>query len=135
MTRMSHLPLTTVLTRSYAVNVRDVSTTGCLLETHKPMLTGTVGLLTLEFGGKRRIEAFRICRTHRLEGAGTVYLAGAEFLLTMPPGQDSLRVAVAQLEALEGVENGSRQGTIPGAAMTIPLAAPSGAAVPRTDAH
>ena len=93
--------LTAAVVKYCSVTVRDVSTSGCLLETRIPLPVGTVGMLEVTLGGRLRREPFRVCRTQRVEGAGAVHLAGLEFLRVEPADDASVRTAVAQLEVLE----------------------------------
>ena len=53
-----------VLLRNLPLMVRDVSSSGCLIESSAPLQVGTVGWLEVEFEGERRFEWFRIARVH-----------------------------------------------------------------------
>jgi len=84
-----------VLLRNLPLTVRDVSSSGCLIESSAPLQVGTVGWLEVEFEGERRFEWFRIARVHtRGESA---FLAGVEFLPLAAAGADSLRSAIGRL--------------------------------------
>ena len=84
-----------VLLRNLPLTVRDVSSSGCLIESSSPLQVGTVGWLEVEFEGERRFEWFRIARVHtRGESA---FLAGVEFLPLAAAGSDSLRSAIGRL--------------------------------------
>ena len=84
-----------VLLRNLPLLVRDVSSSGCLIESSAPLQVGTVGWLEVEFEGERRFEWFRIARVHtRGESA---FLAGVEFLPLAAAGSDSLRSAIGRL--------------------------------------
>ena len=76
-----------VLLRNLPLTVRDVSSSGCLIESSAPLQVGTVGWLEVEFEGERRFEWFRIARVHaRGEHA---FLAGVEFLPLAAASADS----------------------------------------------
>jgi hypothetical protein len=76
------------------VRLVDISRAGCLLESSRQMEVGTTGEFRVEFGGQVFWEELRITRCVRLEGSGTVYRLGAEFLRMRPPNGSSLRRAV-----------------------------------------
>src|SRR5262249_13102932 len=82
--------------KSADVRVWDMSAGGCLLESRERLPIGTVGLLSMEFDGRRRREWFRICRVHAEEGRRGMCLLGAEFLPLAPAGVDSLRRAASE---------------------------------------
>lgn len=84
-----------VLLRNVPLIVRDVSSGGCLIESHTPLRIGSVGWLEVEFEGARRFEWFRIARVHAQDSE--TFLAGAEFLPLSAAGVDSLRGAVGRL--------------------------------------
>ena len=86
-----------LLLRDVAVQVRDLSTGGCLLETRSYLRVGTIGVLEMEIEGKRRVEWFRICRSQATHGRSGAYLAGAEFLPLGAPGHSSLRGVVGRM--------------------------------------
>ena len=90
-----HAMTNAVLLRNLPLMVRDVSSSGCLIESSAPLQVGTVGWLEVEFEGERRFEWFRIARVHmRGESA---FLAGVEFLPLAAAGSDSLRSAIGRL--------------------------------------
>ena len=90
-----HAMTNAVLLRNLPLMVRDVSSSGCLIESSAPLQVGTVGWLEVEFEGERRFEWFRIARVHtRGESA---FLAGVEFLPLAAAGADSLRSAIGRL--------------------------------------
>ena len=86
------------LIRVVPVQVRDLSTGGCLLETRAYLPVGTVGVLEMEIEGKRCVEWFRIRRTQDTQGRSGTYLLGAEFLLPVAvAGEAALRGAVGRV--------------------------------------
>ena len=86
------------------MQVRDLSTGGCLLETRAYLPIGTVGVLDMEIEGKRCVEWFRIRRTQATQGRSGAYLFGAEFLLPVAvAGECSLRGAVRRVYRVDRV--------------------------------
>lgn len=86
------------------MQVRDLSTGGCLLETRAYLPIGTVGVLDMEIEGKRCVEWFRIRRTQATQGRSGAYLFGAEFLLPVAvAGESSLRGAVRRVYRVDRV--------------------------------
>ncbi len=119
-----------VLVRRLSIRVLEISRAGCLIESAAPLVEGTVGLLDLDMSGRRRIEAFRICRTEVREGASPAYRAAAQFLTIAAPSEHTLRQEVGALEA--GLIDRADAGTMSGDALTSPAEneAPCGAGGP-----
>ena len=90
----------TSLTRSKPIRIYDVSAGGCLLESREPLPVGTVGLLTMDFDGRRRQEWIRVCRVQADESRRGPCLVSVEFLPLEPAGAESLRGAVLRLRAV-----------------------------------
>jgi PilZ domain len=80
-----------VLTRDQFVHVLNVSRCGCLLETTSPLEAGTVAMLRVSIDGQEYSDDVRVIRCQHVEGAGSTYRVGVEFLWTTLPGVDSLR--------------------------------------------
>jgi Flp pilus assembly pilin Flp len=98
------LTIDAALIRRVSVQVRDLSTGGCLLETRVYLPVGTVGVLEMEIEGKRCVEWFRIRRTQDTQGRSGAYLFGAEFLLPVAvAGETSLRGAVSRAFRIDRV--------------------------------
>jgi len=89
--------ISAVLLKDVDVRVRDVSTSGCLLESQARLAVGTVGMLDVEFEGQRRVEWFRVCRVQAGDGGGGAFFVGAEFLPFAAAGQQSLRGTVSRM--------------------------------------
>ena len=85
-----------VLTRELQVRIINCSYSGCLVETDARVEVGTVGSLRLVFDGNELSDDVQVVRCQPIQGAGSVYQVGAQFLLTGPPGDRSLRRAVTQ---------------------------------------
>jgi hypothetical protein len=76
------------------VRLIDVSRSGCLLETRCQVAPGTAGEIRIDFDGRVLIEALRVTRCRRIEGAGPIYRLGAEFIRTRQLDDWSLRRAL-----------------------------------------
>lgn len=86
------------------MQIRDLSTGGCLLETRAFLPVGTVGALDVEIEGKRFVEWFRIRRTQATHGRSGAYLFGAEFLFPIAvAGESSVRGAVRRVYRVDRV--------------------------------
>jgi len=69
---------------------------------------GTVGELRLEVEGELLVDDVHVTRCVRIEGAGSSYLVGAEFVRTRSPSQRSIRRAVAGiLRGVPQAQNGA----------------------------
>ena len=88
-----------VIVTETSVQVRDISATGAQLETAVYLPLGTIGLLELEFDGARRVEWFRVCRIHTVQGRTGVHVAAAEFLPIAAADDRSLRGSVRRFLA------------------------------------
>jgi hypothetical protein len=82
-----------VLIREWDVHVLNVSGSGCLVESQTEIDEGTTATLTVETGGEDFSDAVRVTRCERVQGAGSRYLVGTEFLWTSVPGPYSVRRA------------------------------------------
>ena len=76
-----------VLARNMPSRLIEISRSGCLLESGHRMEDGTVGELRLEVDGELFVDDVRVTRCVRVEGSGSSYLVGAEFLQTRRPGE------------------------------------------------
>jgi len=83
------------LARNVSTRLIDVSRTGCLLESRQRVEPGTVGELRLELEAETFVDDVRVTRCVLVEGSGSVYLVGAEFVQTHRPGERSIRWAVS----------------------------------------
>jgi hypothetical protein len=80
-----------VLLKDVVIWVRNVSAGGCLFESTTPLPLGTIGVLDVGLDGARRVEWFRVCRVHTVDGDRGAYVFGVEFLPLAVAGGDSLR--------------------------------------------
>jgi hypothetical protein len=83
-----------MLARNVSTRLLDISRTGCLLETRQSVEDGTVGELRLQVDREVFVDDVRVTRCVLVEGSGSVYLMGAEFVQTRRPGERSIRRAV-----------------------------------------
>ena len=91
-----------VLISSTPVRLLEISRTGCLLESDRRLDEGVAGEFRVEIDGRPNSEEVRITRCVRLDGSGSRYRVGAEFLRTRPLGSGSLRGAVGALDMVGG---------------------------------
>ena len=95
-----------MLARSVPTRLIDISRTGCLLESRQRVENGTVGELQLQVQRETFVDDVRVTRCVLVEGSGSIYRVGAEFVQTRRPGENSIRRAIAAI--LRGlVSNGS----------------------------
>jgi len=83
-----------VLARGIPARLIEISRSGCLLESSHRVGDGIVGELRLEVGGELLVDDVRVTRCVLVEGSGSSYLVGAEFVQTRRPGERSIRRAV-----------------------------------------
>lgn len=83
-----------VLARSIPARLIEISRSGCLLESSHRVGDGIVGELRLEVGGELLTDDVRVTRCVLVEGSGSSYLVGAEFVQTRRLGERSIRRAV-----------------------------------------
>ena len=85
-----------MLTRERRVRVINISASGCLMESQRRLVVGTVGLFRLHWGTQEYEDGIVVVRCLAIEGAGGVYHVGARFLWTTLPHLRSIRHAVAR---------------------------------------
>jgi pilus assembly protein Flp/PilA len=83
-----------VLARGIPARLVEISRSGCLLESSHRVGDGIVGELRLEIGGELLVDDVRVTRCVLVEGSGSSYLVGAEFVQTRRPDERSIRRAV-----------------------------------------
>ena len=89
-------PRRAILERKQPVDIKDVSRSGCSLESPQPLPVGAVGVLAVDIEGRTHAEVFRVSRAGAA-GPGNQYEAGVEFL-PMPADAPSLVEVVAELD-------------------------------------
>jgi hypothetical protein len=118
-----------VLARTIPSRVIDVSRSGCLLESEHRVEEGTVGELRVEIRGQAFFDDVRVTRCVRVEGSGSRYLVGAEFLQTRRPDEQSIR------RALVGLLRGVTSPETPSKLLKDPRKAASNAATTNVNAR
>jgi len=96
-----------VLTRRVPVRVRDVSASGCQLESLDGLPEGSIGLLELSSAAGHQTETLRVCRSRRVPGAARPWRSGARFLGLRAPMASSLRNLAARFEIVDELGNPS----------------------------
>lgn len=86
-----------VLTRDVPVRLLNISVSGCLVESRSRLEPGTAGALTIRVGTDEYTDALRVARVQQVQGAGSTWHIGGEFLWTSQPGLRSLRRVVGRL--------------------------------------
>jgi len=97
----SSLPALGVLMRRVPIRVRDVSTSGCQLESPDILMEGAVGQLEIAIDGQLQKEPLRVCRSVRTPGGQWPWRSGAHFLALEVPSPASVRNVVARFEILD----------------------------------
>ena len=83
-----------VLARQIPTRLLEISLSGCLLESALRIEEGTVGALRLEVEGHAYSDDVRATRCVAIEGSGSRYLVGVEFLRTGRSDDTSIRRAM-----------------------------------------
>ena len=86
-----------MLARDVPTRLIDISRTGCLLESRHRVEDGTVGELQLQVKSETFVDDVRVTRCVLVEGSGSIYRVGAEFVQTRRPGERSIRRAIAAI--------------------------------------
>jgi c-di-GMP-binding flagellar brake protein YcgR len=103
-------PEPAILVADAQIRLVDISRSGCLIESRRHVAPGTTGELRVDVGGQTLSEQVRITRCVRVEGSGSLYRVGVEFLRTRQFDQSSLRRAVYGIRERAGgaFVNGTR---------------------------
>ena len=89
-----------VLMRELRIRVINVSTGGCLLESHGRIEVGTIGTLKVRLGTEECADDVEVVRCEAVRGAETVYHVGVRLLRRSPRHGRSIRQAVARHEGV-----------------------------------
>ena len=95
-------PKRAVLVTRSAVDIGDVSRSGCRFETSDPLPVGSVGMLSVTISGEQHLEMFRVSRAKPMPKHDRLYEIGVEFL-PLPAEHASLQDVVVQLESLDSL--------------------------------
>ena len=85
-----------VLGKELSVRVLNGSPSGCLFETSSRIDVGTIASLRVHLNGHEFLDDVRVIRCQQIEGAGSLFHVGAEFLWTATPSRHSLRQMMKQ---------------------------------------
>ena len=91
------LDVTGMLAKNVPTRLLEISRTGCLLESRQRVEDGTVGELQLELQRETFVDDVRVTRCVLVEGSGSIYRVGAEFVQTRRAGEHSIRRAIAAI--------------------------------------
>jgi PilZ domain len=80
-----------VLGKELRIRVLNCSPSGCLLETRARLEVGTVASLRMTLQGEEFVDDVQVVRCQPIEGAGSIFHIGAQFLWTGTPSPRSLR--------------------------------------------
>jgi len=86
-----------MLARNLPMRLIDIGRTGCLLESHQRVENGTLGELRLQVDAEIFVDDVRVTRCVLVEGSGSLYRVGAEFVQTRRPGEHSIRRAMTSM--------------------------------------
>jgi hypothetical protein len=89
--------VTGMLARNVQTRLIDISRTGCLLESRQRVEDGTVGELQLQVQRETFVDDVRVTRCVLVEGSGSIYRVGAEFVQTRRAGEHSIRRAITAI--------------------------------------
>ena len=84
------------LIRDLIWRILDISPSGCLIESRRPLEVGAVGRLQLKFGNHACADHVEVVRCDAVDVVRSVYHVGARFLPTTPRQVGSIRHAVAR---------------------------------------
>ena len=87
-----------VIERETPVRVLNISGSGCLLESSRPLEFGSTGEVRLVSDRQTYRDDLRITRCDPVTAAGSVCLAGAEFLWARHPDTQTLRRVIRRLQ-------------------------------------
>lgn len=86
-----------LLRHDVAVELLNISRSGCLLESPRPIAAGTLATVTVELEGESYSDDVRVARCLEVPGAGERHHVGVQFVALRIPGQRSLRILAASL--------------------------------------
>lgn len=83
-----------VLGKELSVRVLNCSPSGCLIETRVRLEVGTVATLRMRLLGDEFVDDIQVVRCQPIEGAGSLFHIGGQFLWSGTPNPRSLRHVV-----------------------------------------
>ena len=87
----ARVELPATLTWELPVRVIDVSASGCLIETWRPIEVGTTGTLQLRLTGEECWDEVEVARCHQVQGVPALYHVGVRLLSRTPLHGGSIR--------------------------------------------
>ena len=97
-----------VLGKEVTVRLLNGSPSGCLVETNARLEVGTIASLRVSLNGNEFVDDVRVVRCQQIEGAGSVFHVGAQFLWTATPSGRSLRQVMSRALASTRASVGSK---------------------------
>ena len=97
-----------VLGKEVTVRLLNGSPSGCLVETNARLEVGTIASLRVTLNGSEFVDDVRVVRCQQIEGAGSVFHVGAQFLWTATPSGRSLRQVMSRALSSTGATVGSK---------------------------
>ena len=94
---MDQAEATGLLAKNVPMRLIDIGRSGCLLESQQRVDDGTLGELRLQVEDETFVDDVRVTRCVLVEGSGSLYRVGAEFVQTSRPGQYSIRRAMTSM--------------------------------------
>jgi hypothetical protein len=88
-----------LLRRDVVVELLNISRSGCLLESPRPIAAGTLATVTVEMDGQSYSDDVRVARCLAIPGAGERHHVGVQFVALRLPSQRSVRFLAASLNA------------------------------------
>ena len=88
-----------LLRNDVAVELLNISRSGCLLESAKPIAAGTLATVTVQMDGQSYSDDVRVARCLEIPGAGERHHVGVQFVALRIPSAKSLRFLAASLNA------------------------------------
>ena len=85
-----------VLGKEVGIRLLNGSPSGCLVESSSRLEIGTIASLRVTLNGEEFVDDVRVVRCQQIEGAGSIYHVGAQFLWTATPGGRSLRQVMSR---------------------------------------
>ena len=85
-----------VLGKEVAIRLLNGSPSGCLVESNCRLEVGTIASLRVTLNGVELVDDVRVVRCQQIEGAGSIFHVGAQFLWTATPSGRSLRQVMSR---------------------------------------
>src|SRR4051812_47149996 len=88
--------LPAVLTRDVGIRVIDVSGSGCLLESRRRLVVGTIGKLRMTLGAEECEDDVEVVRCDAVPGTRGLFHVGVRLLWTTARGEGTIRFAFSR---------------------------------------